>query len=52
MYKNITAYRFIQTALLMVPGILFAANAVKNQPAKEQAPIELQCGQLQPLTLA
>ncbi len=51
MYKNIIAYGFILTALLMVLGTLFAAVASKNQPIKEKTPIELQRGQLQPLTL-
>lgn len=45
MYKNIIAYRFILTALLMVPDILFTADVSKNQPIIEQAPIELQHGQ-------
>lgn len=51
MYKNITARGFIPAALLMVPGTSFAAYASKDQPIKEKTPIELQRGQLQPLTL-
>ncbi|PXW89679.1 hypothetical protein C8R34_10479 [Nitrosomonas sp. Nm84] len=51
MYKNIIAYGFILTALLTISGTLFAADVSKNQPVIEQAPIELQRGQLQSLTL-
>jgi hypothetical protein len=52
MYENITACGFILTAPLMVAGASFAAYVSKNQSAKEQAPVELQGGQFQPLTLA
>lgn len=51
MYKNIIAYGLALSALVVMPGILFAADVSNNQPAIEQAPIELQLGQLQPQTL-
>ncbi|MER2512162.1 MAG: hypothetical protein ABTQ25_07045 [Nitrosomonas ureae] len=47
MNKNILAYELILLALLMLPGTIIAADTLKNPPAKEKIPIELQREQSQ-----
>lgn len=51
MNKNTVICGCIPTARLMLAGMVFAADASKNQPTKEKTPIELWDGQHQPLTL-
>lgn len=51
MNKNKLACGCIPTSLSGLPSTIFAEDPSNNQAAKEKTPIELQRGQLQPLTL-